>query len=258
MKSDTQMDSLKEHYNYKMWHGRNTLPENLFIWRFFLSGNEFPTWTAHKIKTSRVEQWPPSIKSIWKQPDADPDLLLRVNIFECISRDAAHNFLLQLLGEFQSHLEIMKDETSVGDVAFTVPSRISVVAARANLVFHIARVDRDPKPVEEIARKFDLNLIRKEMGDVKVVPEFTRFEVEMKELPVDTLTPLIVEASDPIGRPLWFKFFSQLGEVCMDKKHLVYRPAESGPQEITALAINADGGMAHRTLKLYALGKGGV
>jgi hypothetical protein len=199
-----------------------------------------------------MKGWPPSIKSIWRRLEGDAEALLRVNVFECVSRDAAHSFLLQLLNEFQSLLETVPEKVTIGDVAFTVPTGISIVVARANLVFHIARVDQNPKPVYENAREFDMHLIsREKMKDVRVVPEFIQFETTLKKPRVHVSLPLKVEASDPLHRPLWYKFFSAFGEVCLENNQVVYRSAKSGPQGITVLAFNADGGMAQRTIELH-------
>ena len=61
--------------------------------------------------------------------------------------------------------------------------------------------------------------------------------------------PLIVDAVDPLGRPLWFKFFARGGEVLLEEGQLVYRPA-AGTQAITVVAVNANGGTTSQDLEL--------
>lgn len=256
MKADAELAHLKKYYKYQQWRGRNTLAENLFIWKFFLSGNEFPNWHAHKIKTKQIKDWPSSIKSIWQSDRDKNERLLRVDVFECISRDAAHNFLLSLLGEFQSPLILTAGELGIGDISFTVQNGTSILAARANIVFRFASVGPQRETVGNIARKFDVNLLSKDKKEsARVFPEILRFDTEVKESRVDVSQPLNVEAQDPLNRPLWYKFFSPFGEVLLEDNQLVYRPSKAGSQTITAIVFNADGGMARQELKLSAIGK---
>jgi hypothetical protein len=43
-----EQGDLKQQLANESWRGRNSLDENLFIWNFFLSGNEFSGWQAHR------------------------------------------------------------------------------------------------------------------------------------------------------------------------------------------------------------------
>ncbi|HEV2704606.1 MAG TPA: hypothetical protein VGV59_01700 [Pyrinomonadaceae bacterium] len=41
---------LKQRHGFDEWRGRNTLDENLFIWKFFLMGRELPGWRPERVE----------------------------------------------------------------------------------------------------------------------------------------------------------------------------------------------------------------
>jgi hypothetical protein len=242
---DSQLvETLKERHSYDTWRDNNTLEENLFIWKFFLNGNEFPNWRAHRIQPIEVPGQPPSIQSIWQLPTKDKtETLLNVNIYECGSRRNAHEFLVHLLGEFQSPLIVRQEQTPIGDIAFVYPGNTSILFSRANLVLLIRNVGRDLVSVNEFAQQLDLSLTsRPETEGVKVVPEIQRFQPLDEEFRTPSGVLLELEASDPLERPLWYKFFSRSGEVLLEGDRLTYQPQASGAQEATVFAINANRG----------------
>ncbi len=248
---DTELrDNLERRHAYESWQNRNALSENLFVWRFFLSGNEIPGWQAHRIQAVEAAGWPPGIQSIWHQPPAETETLLRVDVFECASRADAHAFLIQLLGEFQSPLIGRRTEGAIGDVAFSHPGDAGLLFARANLVLLIQNAGRELVAVDDVARRIDSELIiRPDRREVRVVPEIRRFEVAAAQGAAREGVLLEVEAADPLDRPLWYKFFSPSGEVLLAEGRLIYRAAASGPQEVTVYALNANGGAARQTVQ---------
>lgn len=52
------IERLKQQHAFEQWRDRNALEENLFVWKFFLTGNELPQWTLQRIQ--RLEAPPPS------------------------------------------------------------------------------------------------------------------------------------------------------------------------------------------------------
>ena len=249
---DTKMlDDLKQRHAYEKWRASNTIEQNLFIWKFFLSGSEFPGWQIHRIQSVETGGWPPSIQSIWRRHEGETGALLSVDIFEHPSRTAAHEFLVQLLGEFQSPDVTRQEQITIGDVAFAGLGDAFLLFARANLVILIRNAGRDLMPISEVARQFDRDLVsRPEMDGAKVAPEIRRFESLAREFQVGVSVPLEVEASDPLERPLWYKFFSRAGEVLLKEGRLVYQPASAGEQEVSVFAINANRGTASQVLRL--------
>ena len=85
---------------------------------------------------------PRSTHSIWQRREGDPDALLRIDVYECDSRDDAHQFLLRLLGEIETPLVQLRDELEVGDVAFADLQDAVILFARANLAVRVANAGR--------------------------------------------------------------------------------------------------------------------
>ncbi|MFW9887051.1 MAG: hypothetical protein ACFFER_02640 [Candidatus Thorarchaeota archaeon] len=240
---------LIEKYRYNDWKGKKKHAMNHFIWKFFFSGIEFPTWSIHKSKLMKNRDWPSTIKSLWKKSDENADDLLRVNFFECASRNDAHEFLLDYLGEFESPtLEPIDD---LGDIAFGTSSLAAVLVARANVVFQLSSVGKKTMRVDDIASGLDDKLTFMEDSKAeKVRPDFLRFKAEKSRFSLKSKTGLKVEATDPLGRPVWYWFESKSGQIYTKNGQLVYHPEEAGDQKITALAINENSGIAKRSLEL--------
>ena len=261
------LDDLKQRYAYDAWRDRNTLDENLFVWGFFLSGNECPGWQPHRIR--RIEattpaaleaardsglaarESPVAFQSLWKRPEGGTEALLNVNIFECASRTAAHEFLVRLLGEFQSPLIARLEQIPVGDVAFGGPGDAVLLFARANLVHLIQNAGRDLLPVTGVAGQFDRELTSKpETVEGQIVPALERMRAVSMEAQVDTGVRLELEAPDAAERPLMYKFFSRSGEVLRQRESLIYQSASAGQQEIDVYATTGNGDGARQTLRL--------
>ena len=60
----TIVQALKPRFAFERWSGRNTIGENLYVWRFSLGGNELPGWQPHRIQQVNVPALPSAIQSI--------------------------------------------------------------------------------------------------------------------------------------------------------------------------------------------------
>jgi hypothetical protein len=61
---------------------------------------------------------------------------------------------------------------------------------------------------------------------------------------------IFLNASDPLGRPLWFKLFGSGGEIVRQAGELAFRPYQAGRSELTVFAINENGGVARDSISL--------
>ena len=232
-----QLDYLKKRHAYEAWRGCNTLEENLFIWKFFLSANEFPGWRAHRIQPEESAGWPPYIKSIWQRPEGETEELLSADIFECESRIAAHEFLVQLLGEFMSPLVQRREEIEVGDVAFAGPEDTMILFVRANVVISMGNAGSDLVPISEIARQFDRKLFsRRETTGLRVISEI--LPPNFIVLQDSVSAPLSVEPFGLLESRRWHKLFSRSGEIYQEGGRLIYRSTSAGPHEVTVFSID--------------------
>lgn len=249
---DEQLQAeLIEFHNLESWQGINTLEEKLFIWQYFLGDDEFPGWNADHIDNHREMGSLRSSNSIWFPVEDDSETLLNIIIHERSSRSEAHTFLMEQLSHFHGPRPIKLDKTSTGDVAFGYPDNYLILYARANLTILLRNADRQLISVSEIARQFDQNLIRHpEIQENRVIPTIQDFSTPSASVQVGQLAPLEISATDPLERAIWYKFYTQSGEVHIEDGQLVYQPETVGRHIITAYAINANRGADRKALEI--------
>lgn len=215
------LDRLKDRFQYEAWRGRNTLDENLFIWKFFFFGDELPGWSPVRVENLEAPGAPRMIQSMWQLSQSESALahngpseaLLNVRSFECPSRESAHELLLRFLGEFQGPLFDRRDQSGLGDVTFAVPGDALILFARANLVHLVRNAERQQEPVTGVSMEFDRELTRKpetsELPETDTVsaaaltesplaPRIRRLEAPVESVRVGESVALDLEASDPL------------------------------------------------------------
>ncbi len=252
------LEYLKKHHKFKAWCGCNSLKENLFIWNYFLTGNELPGWQIYSNQPVTIPGWPRFIQSTWRHSEGDIEIALHVDVYECASRVKAHEFMLQLLGQFDLPNVEREGKIAVGDVAFANPTDAIILFARANFVLLLSNAGRELVPVSDIARPFDIELYSKPniAKKAEAVPGIQRFKTTRMDIRVGESVPLEIEASNlpiletfiPLKRKnsaqpeqaFYYKFFSSVGEVFLEEGRPVYRSESSGPQELTVFSIAAD------------------
>ena len=85
-------DYLKRQYDVDQWFNKTNLEQNLFVWKFFLSGRELPQLQAETIQ--RIELQPPPkgssategaeplrstlVRSVWERRSGQPEVVQRV------------------------------------------------------------------------------------------------------------------------------------------------------------------------------------
>jgi hypothetical protein len=251
---DAQLSRLKEHHEYERWRGQTRLEESLLVWRYFLIGDELVGLELIRSQAIKSPEWPPSIQSIWRTPAKDGRTLVRLDLFECDSTDAAHELIIRFLGEFQGPVVIRESETRVGDVAFTGPENTAMVFARGNMVVGLRNAGSETVPVQQFAVALDEDLTSRPEAGGTVVPEIRRFEPLEQQYRADTGGPLALEASDPLNRPLRFKFYSSGAELVLEEGTPVLRPISPGSGRVTLIAENENRGIASLTLDLASRG----
>lgn len=242
-----RVELLKTRHGFDAWRGINRLEENLLVWRLFLAGTELRGWRSERIRRSDLPGWPPSLRSNWVAEDRE-DALLHVAVFECADREAAHEFLVRTLAEFQSTSVSRDDERGVGDIAFTVPGHTVILFARANLTVLMRNGGAEVVPVVESAEQLDRWIATRPETGGPVVPEISRFQIGRRDVRAGTEIPVDVEAVDPLARSVWFKFYSRTGEVRLEAERPVYRTFAPGQDELTVFALNENRGAASRTV----------
>ena len=266
-----QIDDLKKHHQFKDWCGQTSLKENHFIWRYFLRGNELPGWQNEYNQTIELPEQVRLIQSIWQRPGTDREQTsLRVDTYECASRVEAHEFLIQLLGQFQIPVMERQKEAAVGDVAFANPQETSLVFARANVVIRISNAGRESIPVKQTIHSLDADLANKpvELMPAKALARFkaTRFEIPRRKLRIGQSVALrlkpaempqaritaetMTAASGRVEPPPCYKFFASSGDFFLKADEPYYRPESTGIQKLTAFANYADAGVMRQDIKI--------
>ena len=248
---NSTIDPLKQRYSYEAWRDRNTLEENLLIWRYPLDGIEFPGWRLIRSQEIQTPGWPPAIQSVWQPTESEAGALMIVSIYETPSRSDAHEFLIQLLDEFQSPQVTRLEEGNIGDVAFAPPGDTSILFARANVVALMQNGGSQIVALTQLAIWLDKILSGPpEPVQGQVAPQVLRFLPLAEELRVGVDIPFNVEAVDPLGRPVWYMLFSPNGEFRLESGRPVYRPAVAGTHRVTLYAINPNRGVAHQEISI--------
>lgn len=245
---DNRLELLKRLHSYETWVDRSPLPESLHILGFFLTSDDMPGWQRNRRELFESEQVRRT-QSIWSRRE-HVDELLRVDLLECPSRTAAHELLLDTIGEFQS-AAVSRQEVGLGDVAFG-NGEFALVFARGNLVVMFRNAGRELVSVVDDARHLDEQLTSRPTAGHGVTPSIIRFELSVREAKVGEPVTIEMEAADPLGRPVWFKVFAAGGQLHAEGGGLIYEPNVSGSHRLTAFAVNENGGVATRTADVLA------
>lgn len=239
------LDEFRKRYGFDDWREPPAGAEALFIWRFALGGQELPGHHALRIDTVEQADLPPKIESLWTLEKEDADrALLRVDASEASSVTEARALLLRTLAQFQSP-QIERIDGGPGDIAFSPSGYRSLVFARANVVVVVLNAGDEVQSVESPARELDQLLGEGPHADRSSVrPTIRRAEVAEESVLGRRQVRLRVDAEDPLGRHVWFRFSAKRGEFSAEADGVVFRPEEEGRQSIEIAAVNENLGVA--------------
>lgn len=245
------LDPLKERYDYKEWYGRNTLDESLLIWNYTFTGDEFSDWKLSRSQEIQTPGWPPAIQTLWQSVKEEAGALMSITLYQAGARSEAHEFLVQLLGEFQFPNLARLEPGQPGDVAFTPPGETTALFARANLVILMQNGGADIVPMVPLAIRLDKILSRcPEPVEKQVKPKIQHFSSPTEDLKSGVAVPLDFEVVDPLGRPIWYMIFSSSGEFRLESGKLEYLPTRVGSHRLRLCAINPNRGAAQEELTI--------
>jgi hypothetical protein len=239
------LDEFRKLYGLDDWREPPPGGEALFIWRFALGGQELPGHHAVRIDTVEQPDSPPKIESLWRPEKEDGQRApLRVDASEASSVTEARALLLRVLAQFQSP-QIERITEGPGDIAFGPSGYRSLVFARANIVVVMLNAGDEVQSVEPPARELD-RLLREgpEAGRSSVRPTIRRAEVAEENVPGRRQVRLLLDAEDPLGRHVWFRFSAKRGEFSALGDGVVFKPEEEGRQAIEIAAVNENLGVA--------------
>lgn len=235
------LDAFEKHYGFDEWREPRSGDAALLIWRFAMGGRELPGHRAMRIETVDQPDPPATIASLWRPEQDDGEgVLVRVDVSEAPSVAAARALLLRTLAEFQSS-QIERVANGPGDIAFGPGGYRAVAFARANVVVVVRNAGDEVQPVETASQEFD-TLLREGPGADRssVRPTIRRLEARVAAREAR----LEVDAEDPLGRHIWFRFSAPSGQFLAQNGEVVYTPDGEGKQTIDVVAVNENLGVA--------------
>jgi hypothetical protein len=154
----TQRRFIEQRFGAKEWYGRGARGRRL-LKDFQFEGSELVEWTLER--SARDEQRkPPAVHSIWRRDEGGNERLA-VDAFECASVKAAHDQLIETLGDIESPAVARRTGKNIaGDVSFGLNDTMALFA-RANVVVLIRNAGRTVVKVGAIARALDRMLERR-------------------------------------------------------------------------------------------------
>jgi hypothetical protein len=160
----TQRRFIEQRFHAKDWYGRGPRGRRI-LKDFGFDGSELVEWTLERAERDERTK-PPTIHSMWRHDEAGNERLA-VDAFECPSVKAAHDQLIDTLGEIESGaVERRTGKNAIGDVSFGLNDTMALFA-RANIVVLVRNAGRSVVKVGAIARAFDKILERRTESERK-------------------------------------------------------------------------------------------
>jgi hypothetical protein len=147
-------DALKARHDFQAWAGRSTGPAEGVLRNVTFTGTELPGFRLDRADRRETAE-PPRLTMFWRRGESPA--VVRVDVFECASREAAHEYLIDALNEFESAGIRRRTDLNVGNVAFGAPT--VVLFARGNLVVLVRKATPQAEPVTSIAGVIDTILL---------------------------------------------------------------------------------------------------
>ena len=167
--SSSLIDHVKRRLRYDDWCGRNRLGQTLCACNWTVKTGDVQGWTickqrgpsrldtqdnlgrqmvqARGLKRDATPKTSPRMVRTFCTNVSVPNAMVRIDLFECASREEAHESLVRIVSDFESPL-IEELKGPIGDVAFAGRGTGLILFARANLVYLVRNVGRRAVSVE--------------------------------------------------------------------------------------------------------------
>jgi hypothetical protein len=152
----SEREAIKERHRYSEWAGRSTAPSDRSVRNFIFTGDELPGYRLDRVDR-REEPQLVRVTAFWRR--IDTNAVVRIDVFECATLNAAHEYLIDALNEFESGAFGRRTDVSFGDVAFGTDS--AALFARGNLVVLVRKATPQTEAVTGIAQAIDAIILRR-------------------------------------------------------------------------------------------------
>ena len=154
-----RLEHVRRRYSYGDWFGKGRLDIPTKTGRVDLELLSLPGWRLQHVDVAEEAPSRRASQSIWHRDTEGKDEALSIDVYEFASRQDAHDFLLELLDQFQSPIIERLTKDAPGDVAFAQPGEHAVVYAVASLVIVLRNAGRQLVPVTGLARTVQEQLV---------------------------------------------------------------------------------------------------
>ncbi len=244
-----------QRFDFERWAGGNALGRGLFVRNYRIpllrSGWELVrAWSVPATESS-----PPAMQTLWRNPAAGPEALLRVDVYECASRLAAHEQMLHLLGQNQMDNVTPVSEGEIGDVHATTTNGEMAVFARGNLVIFVARAGTQVMPATSVAEELDADIVEEpaelvqpaaEAAAVASVQRFTSRPTKAKKRRAVTVHKEAIEVTP--GEPVMVKVFTDGGDPVLQDGRIELHATQAGVAKAVTYEIGAEGGPSRESI----------
>jgi hypothetical protein len=153
-----QREYLQKLYRTSDWSTRGGRTQRV-IKDFNFDGSEIRRWRVQRLRPDQ-QAMPPVIHSIWSHGESTNELLA-IDVFECKSIKAAHDQLIEALGNMESNAVARRtDKSAPGEIAFSLGDTM-ILFSRANVVVLIRNAGPRVVPVNAIASELDAVLVQR-------------------------------------------------------------------------------------------------
>jgi hypothetical protein len=153
---ESEREALKERHRYSEWAGRSTAPSDRSVRNFMFTGDELPGYRLDRVDRGEPPQLV-RVTGFWRR--ANTSAVVRVDVFECATFNAAHEYLIDALNEFESGAFGRRTDVDFGDVAFGTDS--VALFGRGNLVVLVRKATPQTEAVTGIAQAIDAIIFRR-------------------------------------------------------------------------------------------------
>lgn len=215
--------------------------DSLLVWQFVPMEAGLPGWRPERVRRLPIEDSPPMTRSAWHpDPPSEDDVLLMLDTMECADAADALAWLLRVLAGVQSTAIERPERAAPGDVAVGMPGGGMLAFTRANLVCVLRNGGRLVRSVTDTAGALDGWLAELPDAGGRLPPEIRR--AEAGPAGPDGEVAIGIEAGERADRAVWFKLVAPSGQLRLEQRGPVYRPARPDrPGSVRVYAVGPDG-----------------
>jgi hypothetical protein len=226
-----------------------------FVLRFSLNPYILPGWRLIRLrkfdKGEIEEEEPQASQSRWRNT-SNPNKVVRLDAFECVSSSEAQNGILTLLTRFEQRGMKPVELPKFGDLVFADERAETILFAINNLIFFVRNVGQDAIQLVEVAESLDRIVMEPFTKIVAPPVEVRWFYLENEESLLGNHVAIKCVSHEALLPTHIYHFFTNEGEVSRFKGELVYQSQALGINTLEIFAVDVSGNALKQVLRLNA------